>query len=82
VFVADRVATPRGPLGGCLIGEGVDDEEVWLEEDIAVPFLVAGTGVGACLRLIVCFAASRNWAAVLAKDADDASAISRLYFID
>lgn len=70
------------------MGEGVADEpteEGWFEEDIAVPFLVAGTAglaVGACLRLIVCFAASRNWAAVVVKNADDASAISPLYFID
>jgi hypothetical protein len=70
------------------MGEGVVDkptEDGWFEGDIAVPFLVAGTaglGIGACLRLIVCFAASRNWAAVVDKDADVASAISPLYFID
>jgi len=68
------------------MGEGIADEpteEGWF--DITVPLLVAGTadpGVGACLRLIVCFAASRNWAAVVDKDADDASAIIPLYFID
>jgi hypothetical protein len=70
------------------MGGGVADEpteEGWLEGDISVPFLVAsaaGLAVGACLRLIVCFAASRNWAAVVDENADDASAINPLYFID
>jgi hypothetical protein len=69
------------------MGEGVADEpteEGWFEEGIVVPFLVTGAAdlvFGACLRLIVCFAASRNWAAMVVEDADDASAISLLYFL-
>jgi hypothetical protein len=69
-----------------LLREGVADEptaEGWPKEDAAIPFLdfgMAGLVAGACLRLIVCFAASRNWAAVVVKAADDASAISSLYF--